>query len=433
MNVVDIINKKKYKEALTQEEINFFVSGLVDGSIKDYQASSLLMAILLNGMTLEETSLLTKAMVDSGGTVDLSEIPGIKVDKHSTGGVGDKVSLALVPLLASCGLKVAKMSGKGLGHTGGTLDKLESIPGFNIELSEDEFIKTVKSCGAAIISQTDNLVPADKILYALRDVCGTVDSIPLIASSIMSKKLAAGADTIFLDVKVGKGAFMKDLDSAKELARTMVYIGKSQGKDTQAIISDMNQPLGHTIGNSLELMEAIDTLKGQGPKDFEDLVLSCGEIILGQAGLEKDKERARKLLKEKLADGSALEALNKLIIGQGGDPEVTYDIANLPMAAGLTEVLSPHEGYVEEIDPLKLGLLSADLGAGRKEVGQAIDHGTGFLLIKKPGDYVKKNYPLVLIYHSKDLRPGFIKDLMSAYKFGDEKPAERKLIYDHIF
>ncbi|MDO5028081.1 MAG: thymidine phosphorylase [Bacillota bacterium] len=432
MNIIQIINRKKYKENLSQEEINFFVQGLVSGSVKDYQASSLLMAILLNGMSLEETSLLTKAMVDSGGQVDLSSIPGTKVDKHSTGGVGDKVSLALVPLLASCGLKVAKMSGKGLGHTGGTLDKLESIPGLKIELEEKNFIQAVKDYDAAIISQTDNLVPADKILYALRDVSGTIDSIPLIASSIMSKKLASGADTIFLDVKVGRGAFMKDLDSATSLAETMVYIGKSYGKDTQVIISDMNQPLGLAIGNSLELIEAIETLKGQGPKDFESLVLTAGSIILKQAGLEMDQGKGEKLLKEKISDGSALKALKKLILGQGGDPELIDDYKKLPIASAVTEVLCPEDGYIEEIDPLELGLLSADLGAGRKVLGDKIDHGSGFVLRKKVGDFVEKDQPLLSIYHNKDLDKDFVKKVLAAYKFTKEKCPPRTLVYKHI-
>ena len=301
MRFVDIINKKRYNEELTDKEIQFFVDGVTDGSIPDYQVSALLMAIVLNGMNERETSYLAKAMMHSGDVIDLTSIEGIKADKHSTGGVGDKTSMALGPLVAACGLKVAKMSGRGLGHTGGTLDKLESIEGFNCFLTEEEFKKQVSEVGIAIIGQTGDLVPADKKLYALRDVTGTVESIPLIASSIMSKKLASGSDTILLDVKYGEGAFMHTIEDATKLAEAMISIGNSLGRNTMAMITDMNQPLGNTIGNAIEIKEAIETLKGHGPKDFTELCMQAAEIMLMQGKVAENKEEARKMLEEVVA------------------------------------------------------------------------------------------------------------------------------------
>ena len=433
MNIIEIINKKKNKEKLNKEEIEFFVNEFVKETIKDYQVSSLLMAILLNNMDDEETSNLTKAMIDSGDIIDLSSIEGIKSDKHSTGGVGDKVSLVLVPLLASCGVKFAKMSGKGLGHTGGTLDKLESIPGFKIELTEDEFAKAVKDYGLAIISQTSNLVPADKKLYALRDVTGTVDSIPLIASSIMSKKLASGSDTILLDVKCGTGAFMRDLESATKLAEAMVSIGKSQNKDTQAIISNMSEPLGYAIGNSLEIIEAIETLKGNGPKDLEEICLFEGAIILSQNKIETDLEKGKALLKEKLNSKEGVNKFKDLIIAQGGDENVVDNLDLLPISKNKTAINSPVEGYIKSINPLKLGNLSSDLGAGRKSVGDIINHGTGLLLNKKSGDKIQKDELLLTVYHDDNIGEDFIKSLIDAFEISDTKTDEITLIYDHIY
>ncbi|MGN1344255.1 MAG: thymidine phosphorylase, partial [Traorella sp.] len=319
MRMLDIIIKKRENKELTPEEIRFFVKGYVDGTIPDYQASAFTMAVVFNGMTKKEIGVLTDAMLHSGDVIDLSSIKGVKVDKHSTGGVGDKTSLALGPMVAACGAKLAKMSGRGLGHTGGTLDKLESIPGVSIAISRDRFIKQVNDYGLAIIGQTGDLVPADKKLYALRDVTGTVESIPLIASSIMSKKLASGSDAILLDVKFGAGAFMKTIEDAEKLARTMVEIGDELNRDTRAILTDMNQPLGLAIGNNLEVKEAINTLKGHGPHDFVELCLAAGSIMLVQAKIAKDENEARTMLEKVIADGSAFEKLKEMIGAQGGD------------------------------------------------------------------------------------------------------------------
>ena len=433
MNIIEIINKKKNKIKLSKEEIDFFVKGFVDNSIETYQISSLLMAILLNGMDEEETSNLTTSMINSGGVVDLSSIEGIKSDKHSTGGVGDKVSIALVPLVVSCGAKIAKMSGKGLGHTGGTLDKLESIPGFKRELTEEEFLNSVRDKNLAIISQTNNLVPADKKLYALRDVTGTVDSIPLIASSIMSKKLASGADTILLDVKCGEGAFMKDLKSARELAESMVSIGKNHNKDTQAIISDMNEPLGFAIGNSLEVIEAIETLKGNGPKDFTELCLFEGSIILKQAKIVDDLEEGKRLLKESIENKSALKALKDLIKVQGGDERVLEDYSLLPSSKFKTDVKSPFDGYIESINPLEIGNMSSELGAGRKTVEDSINHGVGLVLNFKSGHKVSTKDTLLTIYHDEKLDESYEERLLNAFKFKKDFSNKKKLVYDHIF
>ncbi len=433
MNIIEIINKKKNNKSLTKDEIDFFVNAFVDESIPDYQVSSLLMAILLRGMDEEETSNLTSAMINSGGKVDLSSISGIKSDKHSTGGVGDKVSLVLGPLVTSCGVKLSKMSGKGLGHTGGTLDKLQSIPGFNIELSEEDFGKAVKDYGIAIISQTKNLVPADKKLYSLRDVTGTVDSIPLIASSIMSKKLASGSDTILLDVKCGTGAFMQDFDSAKILAKSMVSIGKNHGKDTRAVISNMNEPLGYSIGNSLEVIEALETLKGKGPKDLEDLCLYEGAIILIQNGIVDSIEEGKAILYENLRNNKALEKFKDLVKAQSGDERVVDDYSILPISKYKTEIKSPTSAYIKGINPLSLGNLSSDLGAGRKALGDIIDHGIGLVLKNKTGDFVEKGQVLLTVYHNKDLSEDFIRDLVSAFDFSEKETLEKTLIYDYIY
>lgn len=432
MNIIEIIEKKKHGEALNNDEIKYFIDGMLDGSIEKYQTSSLLMAILLKDMDREETFNLTKAMVESGDEVDLSSIDGIKCDKHSTGGVGDKVSLALIPLVSSLGVKMAKMSGKGLGHTGGTLDKLESIPGFNISLSEEEYIDAINTYGEAIISQTGNLAPADKELYALRDVTGTIDSIPLIASSIMSKKLASGADTILLDVKTGSGAFMSEVEGAKELARIMVDIGNDYGRDTKAVVSNMDEPLGYAVGNSLELIEAIETLKGNGPDDFNKLILELGSIILDQSKIESDRDKAKEMLWENMTNGKGLEKLKDLIKAQGGNPEVVDNIALLPLASRMSFINSESSGYISGINALEIGILSRDLGAGRKIAGEKIDHSVGIILNKKTGDYVEEGEVLATIYHSKDLEDSFISRFIDAYSFSDDKVAEKTIVYEYI-
>ena len=343
MRFVDIISKKRYGGALTEEEITFFIKEYVKGSIPDYQVSALLMAIVFNGMNLEEISVLTREMMHSGDVIDLSAIKGIKVDKHSTGGVGDKTSLVLGPLVASFGVPVAKMSGRGLGHTGGTLDKLESIPGLTIELSGERFINQVNTVGCAIIGQTGNLVPADKKLYALRDVTATVESIPLIASSIMSKKLASGSDTILLDVKYGSGAFMKTLEQGRELARLMVNIGNSLGRDTRAILTNMDQPLGLAIGNNLEVKEAVATLHGHGPHDFSELCKRAAAIMLEQAKIVKDQKDALSLIEEKIKSGEAFAKFREMVKAQGGDLTYIDDLTKFPVTKNIIPVLSTKE------------------------------------------------------------------------------------------
>ena len=383
MNIIDIIEAKKDKKALTKEQIHFFIKGYIDKTIEDYQASALLMAITINGMTSEETAYLTEEMRVSGEVWDLSDIPGLKIDKHSTGGVGDKVSLILGPLVASCGAKMAKMSGRGLGHTGGTLDKMESIPGMRINLTKEEFKKQVKEIGVCIIGQSKDIDPADKKLYALRDVTGTVQSIPLIASSIMSKKLASGADCILLDVKCGKGAFMKTYEDAKILATEMVNIGKKLKKNVKAEITDMNKPLGQAVGNSLEIKEVIETLKGNGPKDLEDICLSSGAILLVQAELFKNTEDARKALVENIKNGKAFEKFKEFVKAQGGDVEYIDHPEKFPVSKNLIEIKSDDEGYIKTIDALAIGLGSCHLGGGREKITDVIDMSAGIILNKK--------------------------------------------------
>ena len=343
MNIVEIILAKKDKKALTKEQIHFFIKGLVDKTIENYQVSALLMAITLNGMTSEETAYLTEEMRVSGEVWDLSDIPGLKIDKHSTGGVGDKVSLILGPMVASCGAKMAKMSGRGLGHTGGTLDKMESIPGMKINMSKEDFKKQVNEIGIAIIGQDKNIDPADKMLYELRDVTGTVESIPLIASSIMSKKLASGADCILLDVKCGNGAFMKNYEDAKKLAVEMVNIGKQLNKDVKAEITDMNQPLGKAVGNNLEIKEVIETLKGNGPKDLEEICISSGAVLLVQAKIYQNKEDAKKAIIENVKNGKAFEKFKEFVKAQGGDIEYIDHPEKFPVSKNLIEIKSENE------------------------------------------------------------------------------------------
>ncbi|WP_426616565.1 pyrimidine-nucleoside phosphorylase [Bacillus velezensis] len=402
MRMVDLIVKKQNGKELTTEEIQFFVKGYTDGSIPDYQASALAMAIYFQDMTDQERADLTMAMVNSGETIDLSAIEGIKVDKHSTGGVGDTTTLVLAPLVAALGVPVAKMSGRGLGHTGGTIDKLEAIEGFHVELSKDEFIKLVNRDKVAVIGQSGNLTPADKKLYALRDVTGTVNSIPLIASSIMSKKIAAGADAIVLDVKTGAGAFMKTDEDAVNLAKAMVRIGNNVGRQTMAVISDMSQPLGFAIGNALEVQEAIDTLRGEGPEDLNELVLTLGSQMVVLAKKAETLEEARTKLQEVMKNGKALEKFKEFLSNQGGDASVVDDLSKLPQAAYKIDVPAKEAGVVSEIVADEIGVAAMLLGAGRATKEDEIDLAVGIMLRKKVGDNVEKGEPLVTLYANRE-------------------------------
>ncbi|MGG3398350.1 Pyrimidine-nucleoside phosphorylase [Bacillus velezensis] len=402
MRMVDLIVKKQNGKELTTEEIQFFVKGYTDGSIPDYQASALAMAIYFQDMTDQERADLTMAMVNSGETIDLSAIEGIKVDKHSTGGVGDTTTLVLAPLVAALGVPVAKMSGRGLGHTGGTIDKLEAIEGFHVELSKDEFIKLVNRDKVAVIGQSGNLTPADKKLYALRDVTGTVNSIPLIASSIMSKKIAAGADAIVLDVKTGAGAFMKTDEDAVNLAKAMVRIGNNVGRQTMAVISDMSQPLGFAIGNALEVQEAIDTLRGEGAEDLNELVLTLGSQMVVLAKKAETLEEARTKLQEVMKNGKALEKFKEFLSNQGGDASVVDDPSKLPQAAYKIDVPAKEAGVVSEIVADEIGVAAMLLGAGRATKEDEIDLAVGIMLRKKVGDNVEKGEPLVTLYANRE-------------------------------
>ncbi|MFT7821535.1 pyrimidine-nucleoside phosphorylase [Bacillus siamensis] len=402
MRMVDLIVKKQNGKELTTEEIQFFVKGYTDGSIPDYQASALAMAIYFQDMTDRERADLTMAMVNSGETIDLSAIEGIKVDKHSTGGVGDTTTLVLAPLVAALGVPVAKMSGRGLGHTGGTIDKLEAIEGFHVELSKDEFIKLVNRDKVAVIGQSGNLTPADKKLYALRDVTGTVNSIPLIASSIMSKKIAAGADAIVLDVKTGAGAFMKTDEDAVNLAKAMVRIGNNVGRQTMAVISDMSQPLGFAIGNALEVQEAIDTLRGEGPEDLNELVLTLGSQMVVLAKKAETLEEARTKLQEVMKNGKALEKFKEFLSNQGGDASVVDEPSKLPQAAYKIDVPAKEAGVVSEIIADEIGVAAMLLGAGRATKEDEIDLAVGIMLRKKVGDKVEKGEPLVILYANRE-------------------------------
>ncbi|MCY8893183.1 pyrimidine-nucleoside phosphorylase [Bacillus spizizenii] len=402
MRMVDIIIKKQNGKELTTEEIQFFVKGYTDGSIPDYQASALAMAIFFQDMSDRERADLTMAMVNSGETIDLSAIEGIKVDKHSTGGVGDTTTLVLAPLVAALDVPVAKMSGRGLGHTGGTIDKLEAIDGFHVELSKDEFIKLVNRDKVAVIGQSGNLTPADKKLYALRDVTGTVNSIPLIASSIMSKKIAAGADAIVLDVKTGAGAFMKTEEDAAELAKAMVRIGNNVGRQTMAVISDMSQPLGFAIGNALEVKEAIDTLKGEGPEDLHELVLTLGSQMVVLAKKADTLDEARTKLEEVMKNGKALEKFKDFLKNQGGDSSIVDDPSKLPQAAYQIDVPAKEAGVVSEIVADEIGVAAMLLGAGRTTKEDEIDLAVGIMLRKKVGDKVEKGEPLVTLYANRE-------------------------------
>ncbi|WP_027417370.1 pyrimidine-nucleoside phosphorylase [Aneurinibacillus terranovensis] len=432
MRVVDMIHKKRNGFSLSKQEIDFIIKGYTDGSIPDYQIAALLMAIYYKGMNEQEVSDLTIAMVNSGDTIDLSPIKGIKVDKHSTGGVGDKTSLILGPLVASVGVPVAKMSGRGLGHTGGTIDKLESIPGFKIELTAGQFIQNVNRIKIAIVGQSGNLTPADKKLYALRDVTATVDSIPLIASSIMSKKIASGADAIVLDVKTGSGAFMKSLSDAKQLARVMVEIGKRLNRKTIAVISDMNQPLGYEIGNALEVKEAIETLQGRGPDDLTEICLTLSSHMAVLGGIYHDFEEAHRELEKILRSGKALETMKQFIEAQGGLPDVVENVQKLPQARSQVEVIASESGYVHFIDAESVGLAVMLLGAGRKIKDEKIDYAVGITLKKKVGDQVRKG-DIFAILHTNNRDHRESEELLRhAYKVKAEKPDQLPLIYDII-
>ncbi|KGR79607.1 pyrimidine-nucleoside phosphorylase [Ureibacillus manganicus] len=402
MRMVDIIEKKRNGEELTNEEIRFFVNGYTKGDIPDYQVSALMMAIYFKDMTERERADLTMAMVESGDKIDLSQIEGVKVDKHSTGGVGDTTTLSLAAMVAACGVPVAKMSGRGLGHTGGTIDKLEAIEGFHVELSNDQFVKQVNDIKMAVIGQSGNLTPADKKLYALRDVTGTVPSIPLIASSIMSKKIAAGADAIVLDVKTGDGAFMKTIEESEALAHAMVKIGNNVGRKTMAIISDMSQPLGYAIGNALEVKEAIDTLKGEGPEDLQELCYTLGSQMVVVGGKAVTIEEARTMLEGVVQSGEALEIFKKFIAAQGGDPSVVDDPSLLPQAKYKIDVAAKETGYISKMEADDIGIAAMLLGAGRATKESTIDLSVGLVLQKKVGDAVAIGDTLVTI-HTNDL------------------------------
>lgn len=411
MRMIDIIEKKRDGKSLSKEEIEFFIKGYTEGDIPDYQASSLAMAIFFQDMNEEERAALTMAMVNSGDVIDLSKVNGIKVDKHSTGGVGDTTTLVLAPLVAAVGVPVAKMSGRGLGHTGGTIDKLESIDGFHVEISEADFIKLVNEDQVAVIGQTGNLTPADKKLYTLRDVTGTVNSIPLIASSIMSKKIAAGADAIVLDVKTGNGAFMKTLEDAEALAHAMVSIGNNVGRNTMAIISDMSQPLGRAIGNALELKEAIDTLNGQGPEDLTELVLTLGSQMVVLAERASTLEEARQLLNEAIENGSALDKFKTFLENQGGDASVVDSPELLPTAEYQIDYKAKSSGVVSELIANEIGVASMMLGAGRQTKEDDIDLSVGIVLNKKVGDNVNEGESLLTIHSNRENVDDVIKKL----------------------
>lgn len=432
MRMVDVIEKKVEGKQLTKNEISFFVEGYTKGTIPDYQASALAMAILFQGMNKDEIAFLTDSMEHSGEVIDLSSISGVKVDKHSTGGVGDKTSLALGPLVAACGAKVAKMSGRGLGHTGGTLDKMESVPGTNVYLTNEEFVKQVNDIGIAIIGQTSEIDPADKKLYALRDVTGTVRSIPLIASSIMSKKLASGSNTILLDVKFGSGAFMKTIEEAKELAKTMVEIGDSLHRDTRAIITDMNEPLGLAVGNNLEVIEAINTLKGHGPKDFVELVKFAGAVMLNQANIAKDFESGEKMIQDAIDNGSGFEKMKELFKAQGGDISYLENPEKFPVSKYIIPIRSEKEGFVSLIDSMTIGISSMQLGGGREKIEDVIDMSAGIILEKKYGDYVKKGDVLAYAHTNKENIENVLKNIHDAFVISTENVEISPIVREYI-
>ncbi len=433
MRMSDIIVKKRNGLPLSNEEIKYVVNGYTDGTIPDYQMSSLLMAIYFQHMNYEETLALTSAMADSGDKLDLSKISGVKVDKHSTGGVGDKTTLVLAPMVAALGIKTAKMSGRGLGHTGGTIDKLESIPGFSTNLSEEQFINNVNNIGIALTGQTGNITPADKKIYALRDVTGTVENMSLIASSIMSKKIAAGADVIVLDVKAGNGAFMKNIEDARNLAQIMVQIGNGAGRKTYAVISQMEEPLGFAVGNALEVIEAIRTLKGEGPDDLLELCIELGSLMVVGADSKITQDEARLKLRMTIEDGSAYNKFKEFVAAQGGDVSYIDDYDKLVNVTEQIDITSDKTGYVKSIQAYYIGESVMILGGGREKKGDAIDHNVGLILTKKVGDYVNKGDTIAVMYinaaSNKDTAIDMVKN---AYEICDKHIDKLQLINDVI-
>lgn len=433
MRTVDLIQRKRDGEELAPDEIEFLVNGYTSGEIPDYQMSSFLMAVFFSGMSDREVSRLTECMLRSGDTVDLSHIPGIKVDKHSTGGVGDKTSFIVAPLAAAAGVVVPMMSGRALGHTGGTLDKLESIPGFRTDLSTQEFQKQLAELGLCFIGQTDHLVPADRKLYALRDVTATVESIPLISSSIMSKKLAEGLDALILDVKVGSGAFMKKQVDARRLAQTMVGIGRRMDKKVQALITDMNQPLGYAVGNALEIMEASQTLQNAGPADLTKLCLELAARMIHVGKKAPSLEDARRLAEKHLVDGSAYKKFKQVVAAQGGNPQALDKFELLPNATGMREINSPRAGYVSSIDAEDIGVASNMIGAGRDKKEDSIDPAVGIILEVKTGEKVDAGSVLCRLYYTKDDRVEEAADMVEdAFRISAQKPDERELILEVV-
>lgn len=432
MRMYDIIEKKRDGGKLSKEEIEFFITGYTDGTIPDYQASALTMAIYFQGMDKEETAHLTTAMARSGDMVDLSAISGIKVDKHSTGGVGDKTTLIVAPIVAACGVPVAKMSGRGLGHTGGTVDKMESIPGLCTTIPKERFFEIVNTVGISVIGQSGNLAPADKKLYALRDVTATVGSLPLIASSIMSKKIAAGSDCILLDVKTGNGAFMKSLDSSIELAQEMVSIGEQAGRKTVALITEMGIPLGHNIGNSLEVIEAVETLQGHGPADLLEVCteLAANMLYLADKG---DVDTCRKMVQQVIADGSALQKLKDMAAAQGGDISVLEDTNRFEKAAFTQEVKAPKSGYITSMQTEEIGIASVVLGAGRENKEDTIDFSAGIRLLKKYGEPVSAGETIAYLYsNKKESFPDAESKIINAIEIGDVSPSPLPLIHARV-
>jgi pyrimidine-nucleoside phosphorylase len=433
MRVVDIIMKKRDGAPLDREEIRYFVSGVTAGTLPDYQASALLMAVLLRGMTAEETAWLTDAMVHSGVRVDLSDIPGVKVDKHSTGGVGDKTSLVLAPLAAACGVPVPMMSGRGLGHTGGTLDKLESIPGFRVNLSLDEMKATLARVGCAMIGQTAQIAPADKKLYALRDVTGTVESIPLISASIMSKKIAEGIDALVLDVKTGSGAFMKTEADSRRLAESLVSIGNQSGVRTEAVITEMDAPLGRAVGNALEVIECLDILKGGVSGDLVDVSVELTARMLVLGRVASDRAEARRRVRDAISSGAGLERARQIITAQGGDPRVVDDYTRLPSAPGRHLVRAPRAGYLTRVDAELVGRASVALGAGRDRVDDPVDHGVGIMVMAGPGDHVSAGDPVLELHYRTEAACDRALPLAErAVVVADAKPARRPVLVGEV-
>ncbi|HOI46980.1 MAG TPA: pyrimidine-nucleoside phosphorylase [Bacilli bacterium] len=432
MRAVELIEKKRDGLSLTQKEIDFLIDGYVKGSIPDYQMSAFLMAVMFRGLNDLEQAYLTNAMLHSGEVIDLSPVAGVKVDKHSTGGVGDKTTLVVAPIVAACGAKLAKMSGRGLGHTGGTLDKLESIPGYRIEISSADFYKQVNEIGLAVIGQTANITPADKLLYSLRDVTGTVQSVGLIASSIMSKKLASGADKILLDVKVGSGAFMKTKEDAIELAKAMVAIGKNTGKETVAVLTNMDEPLGSAIGNSLEVIEAIDTLKGHGPKDFMELCFALSSELVLLAGLAKDIKEASKMVEAVIADKTALNKLRQMITYQKGNPNVIDDYDIFGTAKHKIKVLSRKDGYLAHVDAMNIGTAAMKLGAGRQTKEEAIDPVVGIMIQKKVGMKVSIGDTIAIIHSNGKNEEEAYEMIIDAFHIEENKITPQEIIIDIV-